>query len=376
MKTEGWRHYQPKTNKPGPIAAVLAEPLEAQRVRCNLCAFRCVISPGHVGVCNVRHNVAGTLYALNYRKATALQVDPIEKKPFHHFHPGISVLGVAAPGCNYRCRFCQNFEISQMPVEYDRIDGRPLEPEWIVDRAVELGCKGIAFTYTEPTIYMEYAMEIGVLAKERGLLNVWVTNGYMTEEAIDLIAPWVDAANIDLKGFNDRFYLKICGARHKPVCDAIRMMHERGIWVEVSTVVIPGYNDSDDDMRAIAGFIRGVSPDIPWHVNAFQPEYRMADVPPTPPASIRHIRAIGLEEGLRYVYAGNIAGDDGNTTFCPNCRAAVIQRSGYTLTGWRLNEGACAACGRPIAGVGLESAPAAIDARPDGSAPSERAFCG
>jgi len=314
-KQAGWKHYQPKENEPGPIEAILWERVEANRVRCNLCAFRCVISPGHVGVCSVRHNVDGTLYALNYMKCTAFHVDPMEKKPLFHFHPGTPVLSLAAPGCNFHCRFCQNSDVSQMPGEYDRIDGQPLAPAWIVDQAVERGCHSIAYTYTEPTIYAEYAVEIGALAKERGLSNVWVTNGYMTAEALDLVAPYIDAANVDLKGMDDKFTLRVCGARHQPVLDTIRRIHERGIWVEVASVVIPGLNDDVDHLKQAADFLVGVSPDIPWHLTAFHPDYKMTAPPNTVSARLVRVAEIGAEEGLHFVYAGNAPGQVGDREF-------------------------------------------------------------
>lgn len=338
--------------KPGPVRALLQEPLENGKVRCHLCAHRCVIHPGRVGVCSVRHNVQGVLYALNYRKTVALHIDPIEKKPLFHFMPGEPILSLAAPGCNFRCRFCQNSDISQMPLDYDRIEGEVLDPADIVNTAVERACKAIAFTYTEPTIFMEYAMEVGALAKERGLANVFVTNGYLTPEAVELVLPWLDAANIDLKGFDDRFYLQVCGARHAPVLETIKGLHKAGVWVEVTTLVIPGHNDRDEDLRPIAHFIASVSPDIPWHISAFHPDYEMRQTPRTPPETLLRAWDIGRAEGLRYVYVGNMPGLEYENTNCPKCEAMVIERHGFALTGWNMEDGACSACRTAIAGVG------------------------
>lgn len=376
QKPSSWKHFQPKDNTPGPIEAVLWERIEANRVRCDLCAFRCIISPGHVGVCNVRHNVDGTLYALNYLKATAFHVDPMEKKPLFHFHPGSAVMSVAAPGCNFHCRFCQNSDVSQMPVEYDRIEGQPLAPAWIVEQAIERGCNSIAYTYTEPTIYAEYALEIGAIAKERGLKNIWVTNGYMTAEALDLAGPFIDAANVDLKGMDDKFTLKVCGARHQPVLDTIRRMHDRGIWVEVSSVIIPGYNDDDDHIKQAAEFLASVSPDMPWHLTAFHPDYKMMDVPSTPPESLLRAVQIGKDAGLRHVYTGNTFGWETENTHCPGCGHTVIRRSGFSIREWDLTAGKCGKCAAAIAGVGLQTPPHVPQKTSGVRSPKPATLCG
>lgn len=348
--------YRPRKRSLPQRESALYDKLKSRLVRCNVCAFRCVIHPGHVGVCSVRHNVNGVLQVLNYNRVTACHVDPMEKKPLYHFHPGTPAMSLGAPGCNFRCRFCQNFFISQMPLEERKIEGRPLTPKWVVEEAVRRGCSAIAYTYTEPTVFIEYAEEVAVMAKERGLKNVFVTNGYQTPEVHNLMRPWLDAVNVDLKGINDRFYLKTCSARVGPVKESIKRFHDDGIWTEVSTVVIPGRNDSDEDLRETAAFLAGIDRDIPWHVNAFHPDYQMMDVPPTPVAELRRAAAIGREAGLRYVYIGNVWAPGAEDTLCPGCGATVIRREGMRLTGWNLQQGRCA-CGTTIPGVGLEEAP-------------------
>jgi len=362
-----WKPFKPRQNARG-VESVLYDRIEANRVRCNVCAFRCVIPPGHGGACRVRHNIDGTLVAVNYHKITALEIDPVEKKPLYHFHPGSAAFSYAAPGCNFRCRFCQNSEISQMVADDRRLEGRALTPEWVVEQAVRRGCESIAHTYTEPTIYIELAAEVGTLAKARGLYNIFVTNGYQTPESTAMIVPWLDAVNVDLKGFNDRFYLRVCGARVAPVCESIQRFVDAGVWTEVSTPVVPGHNDSDAELRDVAGFIAGVSPDIPWHVIGFHPDYKMLDVPPTPLSSLRRARDIGHEAGLRYVYIGNTLAPGADDTLCPGCGEAVIRRSGFRVNGWDLADGRCGRCGAEIAGQGMDA--------PDRVVEPETVFCG
>lgn len=357
-KTTHWRQFIPTEQEPGPVEAVLWERLEDRdKILCNVCAHRCIIHKGYVGACHVRHNVDGVLYALNYRKTSGFYADPVEKKPLYHFYPGSSLMSLGAPGCNFRCRFCQNSDLSQMPVEYNRIEGRVMEPEAIVEETIRRGCLGIAYTYTEPTIYIEFALEVMGLAKERGLKNVWVSNGYLTPEATELVAPTLDAINIDLKAFNDPFYLKVCGARYRPVCDTIVRMAALGIWTEVTTVVIPGHNDSDDELSAIAGFVARVNRDIPWHISAFHPDYRMLDVPPTPAETLRRAQEIGQAAGLKYVYIGNAPALHAESTLCPGCGHVLIGRKGYSLTEWGLQDGECRRCGLVVPGAGLKTAP-------------------
>jgi len=319
--------------------------LSDERVRCNLCNHRCMVADGEIGVCGVRENKNGTLYSLVYGKVIATHVDPIEKKPLFNFLPGTRAFSIATAGCNLKCTHCQNADISQMPLDHGRIMGQDASPADIVSAAEKSGCESIAYTYTEPTIFMEYAYDIAKLARERGIKNVFVTNGYMTEEALRAIQPYLDAANVDLKGFTEDHYQEICGARLKPVLDTIRLMKELGIWVEVTTLIIPTVNDSDEILKNIAEFILSVGPETPWHVSRFHPTYRMLDVPSTPVQSVVRARQIGLDAGLRYVYSGNVPGDDGESTYCYNCGKVVIPRYGYQLGKTHIKDSKCEYCG-------------------------------
>jgi len=339
--------------------AMLYDRLSDNRVRCKLCAHRCVIREDHTGVCQVRRNEGGTLYSLVYGRLIAQAIDPIEKKPLFHFFPGTRSLSIATPGCNFRCTFCQNADISQRPGLLGYVDGQDVSPGAIVSAAVRSGCASISYTYTEPTIFFELTYDTGHLAHEQGLANVYVTNGFMTPEMLDLVTsesgpPLIDAANVDLKAFRDEFYRQECGARLQPVLDSLKIMVQRGVWVEVTTLVIPTRNDSDEELHDIAHFIVSeLGTDVPWHVSRFHPAYRLTDVPATPVETLMRARDIGLSEGLRYVYVGNVPGSDGENTFCPRCGERVIRRTGFQVTTKNVRDGACAHCGQAIAGVGL-----------------------
>ncbi|MBI5038404.1 MAG: AmmeMemoRadiSam system radical SAM enzyme, partial [Nitrospirae bacterium] len=247
--------------------------------------------------------------------------------------------------------FCQNHEISQLPRERGGIAGLPVTPAEIVEDAVGAGCRTISYTYTEPTIYFEYAYDTAVIARSKGLKNIFVTNGYMTEEALLMIRPYLDAANVDLKFFNERMHKRVCGASRDPVLDTIRRMKEMGIWVEVTTLIIPTKNDSDEELEQIAGFIKEVGPETPWHVSAFHPTYKMLDLPRTPPATLYRARKIGIDMGLRYVYTGNIPGDEGEHTFCYHCKAVLIHRYGYEIVENHIRDSRCPYCGVVMDGV-------------------------
>ncbi len=331
--------------------ALLYNKLEDGKVRCSLCAHRCLIPEGKRGLCGVRENRGGVLFSLVYGKAIATHVDPIEKKPLFNFLPGSLAFSVATAGCNMSCRHCQNADISQSPRETGQIVGRDIPPEALVDEALRQGCRSIAYTYTEPTIFFEYALDTARLAAKKGIKNIFVTNGYMTAEALKTIAPVLDAANVDLKSFSDDFYREICGARLQPVLDTIKRMHEGGVWVEVTTLVIPGHNDSDAELRSIAGYLSGLSPDIPWHVSAFYPTYQLTAAPPTPVATLQRARTIGREAGIRYVYTGNIPGDDGENTYCPHCGKKIVERTGYRVEAVNIRDGKCSFCAAPVSGV-------------------------
>jgi len=286
-------------------------------------------------------------------------VDPIEKKPLNHFYPGSTALSIATVGCNLRCAFCQNADISQMPRDQGRIVGREIPPEDAVAAALRHGCRSIAYTYTEPTVFFEYTYDVARLAHESGVANVYVTNGYMSAEMLDIAAPssgppLIDAANVDLKSFRDGFYRQWCGARLQPVLDSLKRLKERHVWIEVTTLVITDLNDSDEELRDIAGFIVGeLGVDTPWHVSRFHPTYRMIDRSSTPVSAVQRARAIGLEAGLRYVYQGNLPGAGGEDTACPQCGQRVIQRRGYVIMENKARGGVCAHCGAHVDGVGL-----------------------
>ncbi len=324
---------------------------EGKKVRCGLCSHRCLIFEGKRGVCAVRENRDGVLYSLVYDRLIARNIDPIEKKPLFHFQPGSLSYSIATPGCNFRCRHCQNADISQLPRDgAGVVPGEAIGPEELVGGAQKHRCKSISYTYTEPTIFFELAYDTARLAAEAGLKNVFVTNGYITPEALETIRPYLHAANIDLKGFNDDFYRKICGARLRPVLDSIRLYKKLGIWIEITTLVIPGHNDSERELRDIARFIRSVGEEIPWHVTRFHPTYRLTDRPLTPLATLKRAREIGFDAGLRYVYEGNIPGE-GEETFCWKCRSTLIKRLGFIVEVNRIKEGKCPDCGAGMDGV-------------------------
>lgn len=331
--------------------AMLYEKKEDNKVRCNLCNHRCLIPEGKRGICQVRENREGTLYSLNYGKLVSKAIDPIEKKPLFHFLPGTKAYSVATVGCNFRCLHCQNYSISQYPREHSgRIIGEYFSPEEIVDDAINRGCDTIAHTYVEPTVFFEYAYEVAKLCQKQGIKNVFVTNGFMTAEALKTIQPYLEGANVDLKSYRDEFYTEIEGGKLQPVLDNIKLMHELGIWVEVTTLVIPDYNDSDRELESIAQFIKSVDPAIPWHVSRFQPAYRMTDIPPTPLKTLKKAMDIGKKVGLRYVYQGNTPGK-GENTFCYNCGKVLIERYGFSLSNNLIQDGKCPKCGSQIDGV-------------------------
>ncbi len=334
--------------------ALFYQATDDKQVRCDLCHHHCRIAEGKRGLCGVRQNQAGKLYSLVYGKVIAAQVDPIEKKPLYHFLPGSRAYSIGTVGCNFRCRHCQNFEISQAPHRgSDRIGGEDRSPAEIVAAAQAAGCSAIAYTYTEPTIFFEFAYDTAIQAHQAGIKNVFVSNGYMSAAAARRIGPLLDAVNIDLKAFTEKFYHEICGARLKPVLETIARMKSLGVWLEVTTLVIPGLNDSPQELAEIAGFVKGVGEEVPWHVSAFYPAYKLSDVPPTPVATVRRAREIGLQAGLRHVYEGNVPGEEGAHTTCPECKALVIARSGRGSVRNRLQQGRCPECGQRIAGVGL-----------------------
>jgi pyruvate formate lyase activating enzyme len=331
--------------------AMFYEKLDEKKVRCFLCAHHCLIKEGKRGICYVRKNIDGTLYTLVYGRVVSMNIDPIEKKPLFHFQPGSTSFSIASVGCNFRCEHCQNFEISQYPKEHEgEILGQHVTPEAIVEAAERNGCKSISYTYTEPTIFFEFAYDCARLAHKRGIKNIFVSNGYTTPEATKVIAPYLDGNNIDLKGNND-FYKKICGAKLDPVKETIKLMKELGVWVEVTTLIIPDYNDSEEDLRNIAEFIKSVDPFMPWHVTQFYPTYLLTDKPRTPIKTLRRARDIGFETGLKYVYEGNVPGEGGENTYCHNCKKLLIKRFGFSIIENMVKDGNCSECGADIKGM-------------------------
>jgi len=331
--------------------ALLCCKLENQRVQCGVCAHRCIIHTGRRGLCGVRENKNGKLYSLVFGTLIAEHIDPIEKKPFFHVLPGSFSYSVATVGCNFRCGFCQNSEISQMPSSTMMIMGEDTDPETMVRRAIGNHCQTISYTYTEPTVYLETVFETAKIACERGLRNILVTNGFMTAEAIDIIAPYVCAANVDLKSFREDFYKKHCSGRLSPVLDSLKKMKQMGIWLEITTLLIPGLNDTDEELNEIASFIANLGVETPWHISRFHPQFKMLDRTVTPVASLHRACRIGKDAGLNYVYSGNVPGDEWENTYCANCGHLLIQRCGFSILQNHLLENACVQCGQKAEGI-------------------------
>ncbi len=331
--------------------AMLYEPLEDRAVHCFLCSHHCRIKDGETGFCRVRMNTGGALKTLAYGKVVAANSDPIEKKPLYHFLPGSTTFSIATMGCNFHCGFCQNWQISQIgEKEVPELPGRPMSPEAIVEAARKEGCSSIAYTYTEPTIFFEYAYDTAKLAKDSGLANVFVTNGFMTRRTLETISPFLDACNVDLKSFNKDFYKSNCHGRLQPVLDSIKAMKALGIWVEVTTLIIPGQNDGDGELKEIAGFISGVSPEIPWHISRFHPGYQYGETAPTPPETLRKAYGFGKEAGLQFVYVGNMPGEE-KDTLCPSCNHPLIERGGFFASKSDISDSRCPKCGAVVPGV-------------------------
>ena len=331
--------------------ALFWESLPESAVRCHLCRLECIIPKGGRGRCRTRENYDGRLVSLVYGQLIAAHVDPVEKKPLFHVLPGSRCYSVATLGCNFRCRHCQNDSISQPKAELIGQE-RPVPPERVAQAALVSGCAAMAFTYTEPTVFYEYALDIARLSHENGLKNLFVTNGYMQKGALTQIAPLMDAANVDLKAFSEAFYRDIVGARLSEMLDSLRCFRELGIWLEITTLLIPGLNDTDQELRDLARFIvTDLGKDVPWHVTAFHPAYALRNCPPTPPGTLLRARAIGRAEGLRHVYSGNIPGAGGESTVCPSCGKTVIERRGFSLQALHLTKGSCDFCGAALAGI-------------------------
>ena len=335
--------------------AWLSKELKDKKVLCLACAHACKLSPGEYGKCGVRVNEDGKLKSTVYGLAAAAHIDPVEKKPLFHFLPNSKVFSIGTVGCNFCCKFCQNWEISQHPQTHNyEVFGETLMPETIVKLALETGCKSIAYTYNEPIVYFEYTYDTAKLAHEKGLKNIYVTSGFETRKAIDELAPYIDAMNIDIKYFNDESYQKISCGRLKPVLEAIKYAHSKGIWIETTTLIIPGINDSDEELRDIAKFQADIDPNMPWHISRFHPDYKMLDRPPTPIETLRRAYDIGKEEGLNFIYVGNYPDEDRESTYCPKCGYKVIDRYGYIgeiVHNHLTEDGRCPKCNTQIPGV-------------------------
>jgi len=328
----------------------LYKKLKGKKVQCQNCAHYCVILPGKRGICGVRENIDGKLYALNYSKAIAVNIDPIEKKPFFHFLPGSYSLSIATVGCNFRCANCQNWDISQGFKNKKEIPGEEVSPEKIVEIALKNKLPSISYTYTSPTIFSEYALDTMKLARKKAIKNNWVSNGFWSKELFDLISPYLDAANIDLKSFEDDFYIKYCGGRLQPVLDTLKRLKKKKIWVEVTTLVIPTLNDKEEIFKNIANFIKNdLGSETPWHITQFSGaiSWQLQNLPDTPAKTLEKAHKIGKETGLKYVYTGNIPGLPSEDTFCSKCSTLCINRTNYIIHCHDKN-GKCPKCGADL----------------------------
>ena len=315
------------------------------KVQCLLCPRHCIIPEGKRGFCWNRENINGKLYAVGYGKVCSLAIDPIEKKPLYHFYPGSSVLSLAIGGCNFRCLHCQNWEVSQTPP--DKLVYREMSPEEVINLALYHKVPGLSYTYTEPTVYYEFMYDCSVLAKKYGLFNTMVTNGYIEKEPLKALP--VDAMNIDIKG-NEKFYREVCKAELSPVLETCKLAKKLGIWVEITNLIVPRYNDNLDDILFIIDFVKSLGRETPLHFTRFHPDYKLLDVPPTPIEVLEKARELAIEEGLKYVYVGNVPGHEGENTYCPNCKALLIERSlfGIKIVDLDLESKRCLVCGEKI----------------------------
>ena len=326
--------------------------LEDGRIRCEVCPRYCALHEGQRGMCFVRAREGDRIVLTTYGRSSGFCIDPIEKKPLNHFLPGTPVLSFGTAGCNLGCRFCQNWDISKSR-EVDRLSDAA-SPEQIAIAAAESGAHSVAFTYNHPVIFLEYAVDVARACRARGIKTVAVTAGYVCPEPRAEMYRFMDAANVDLKGFTEDFYRKLCLGHLQPVLDTlVYLKRETGVWLEITTLLIPGHNDSDAEVGALSEWVlRELGPDVPLHFTAFHPDFQMTDTPPTPPRTLSRARRIALRAGLRYVYTGNVHDEDGQSTRCPSCGEVVIGRDWYVLTDWRLDaQGRCASCGTQVPGV-------------------------
>lgn len=334
--------------------AYLAKPLSDGVVQCRTCEHFCAVEPGETGKCGVRRNLDGTLYLVVYGEAIAVHIDPIEKKPLFHFMPRGNILSIGTYGCNFRCPFCQNWQMSQARDFDDQRDyvGQRALSEALVSTCLRDNIPMIAYTYNEPTVFFEYTYDTAKLAHENGIKNVYVSNGYMSQDALDMIEPYLDGINVDIKAFTEAFYREQCQARLAPVKRNISYIaRETDIWIEVTTLLIPGLNDSDEELCAMAEWMAGVDPELVWHVTAFHPDYEMRDRPRTSQPALARAYEIGTQAGLHYVYVGNVMDADRESTFCPECGQKLIERHWYSVKELWRERGVCSQCNHAIAGV-------------------------
>jgi pyruvate formate lyase activating enzyme len=330
--------------------------LEDGRVQCDLCPRFCKLHEGKHGLCFVRANQNGEVVLTTYGRSSGFCVDPIKKKPLNHFLPSTPVLSFGTAGCNLACKFCQNWDISKSR-EMDTLADEA-SPEKIAKTAKELGCRSVAYTYNDPVIFMEYAIDVARECRKHDIRSVAVTAGYITEEPRREFFEYMDAVNIDLKGFTEEFYVKICSGHLQPVLDTLKYIkHETDVWLEITTLLIPGLNDSDQELEEMAQWVvENLGPDVPWHFIAFYPAWKMQDVPPTPESTLSRAREIAMKSGVRYAYTGNVSDVTGGSTYCHHCGKKLIGRNAYTITEWHLTEvNLCEACATPYAGVFEES---------------------
>ena len=330
--------------------AYLYEKLPDKKVRCRVCNHYCLISNGEYGKCYVRENKNGKLYSLNYNLACALNIDPIEKKPLFHFLPGTYSLSLCTAGCNFQCQNCQNWQISQGPRLFKKIEGSSIPPQKIVELALKNKIPSISYTYTEPTVFLEYALDAMKVAKSKGLKNIWVSNGFFSEETFNLVSPYLDALNIDLKSFSEKVYQKYFGGRLRPVLETLKRIKKAGIWLEVTTLIIPGISDSKKEIKSIVEFIKTeLGPGTPWHISRFSGEisWKLQNISDTPVETIKKAVEIGKSAGLKYVYAGNLPGSNMENTYCPKCGALAVKRKGYAIQRYD-KDGHCPKCGTSL----------------------------
>lgn len=322
---------------------------EDDRVLCTLCPRYCRIGEGKAGFCFIRENRGGTLVSLGYGRPAAVQIDPIEKKPLNHFLPGTRVFSLGTAGCNMGCKFCQNWEISKS--REDQVRAVEMGPDEVVAQALSHGCHSLAYTYNEPTIWGEYVIDISRTAREAGLFSVMVTNGYITAEALPEIYEFIDGANVDLKAFTEEFYRKVTLTHLAPVLETLVELKRRGVWLELTTLIIPTLNDAVEEIRELSGWVlENLGDEVPLHFTAFHPDFRLMDLPPTPPETVEAARQEALAAGMKYVYVGNVLSDQGSSTRCPGCGEVVIRRSWHSVIENRLVGGSCP-CGRRIPGL-------------------------